>query len=52
MALEVSECFDRIFEEKYNPVLINICFMLRRGEISELNISAMNLMDNISWMEI
>lgn len=48
--LEVSECFDRIFEERYNPALVNICFMVRRGEIPELNISVLEVLNKITWM--
>lgn len=50
LLLEASECFDEIFEERYNPALVNICFMARRGEILELNISVLDVLNKISWM--
>ncbi len=51
MLLEVSERFDEIFEEKYNPALINICFMMRRGEISEIKTPALDMINKIRWMD-
>ncbi len=51
MLLEVSERFDEIFEEKYNPALINICFMLRRGEIPEIKTPALDMINKIHWMD-
>ena len=49
--LDVSECFDKIFEERYNPALVNICFMARRGEIPDLNISVLDVLNRITWMD-
>lgn len=51
MLLEVSKRFDEIFEEKYNPALINICFMLRRGEIPEIKTPALDMINKIHWMD-
>lgn len=50
LLLEASECFDQIFEGKYNPALLNICFVARRGEGSELNISVLDVLERIDWM--
>lgn len=50
LLLEASECFDRIFEGKYNRALVNICFMARRGEVPELNISVLDVLERIDWM--
>lgn len=50
MLLEASEIFDNIFEGKYNPALINICFMVRRGEAQEIEISVLDLLNKITWM--
>lgn len=50
LLFEASECFDQIFEEKYNPALLNICFVARRGEGSELNISVLDVLERIDWM--
>lgn len=49
--LEVSENFDEIFDEKYNPALINICFMMRRGEIPEIEIPVLDMLNKIIWMD-
>lgn len=49
LLIEASEDFDRIFEEKYNPALGNICFMARRHEIPEINISVLEVLDKCSW---
>lgn len=49
--LEVSENFDEIFEEKYNPALINICFMMRRGEMPEIEIPVLDMLNKIRWMD-
>ena len=51
LLLEASEIFDKIFEEKYNPALLNICFLARRGEAPELNISVLDVLNKITWME-
>lgn len=50
LLLETSECFERIFDGKYNPALLNICFMARRGEVPELNISVLDVLERIDWM--
>ena len=50
LLLEASECFDKIFDEKYNPALINICFMARRGEMPEINISVLEVLNKIYWL--
>lgn len=50
LLFEASECFDQIFEGKYNPALLNICFVARRGEGSELNISVLDVLERIDWM--
>lgn len=50
LLLEASECFERIFDGKYNPALLNICFMARRGEVPELNISVLDVLERIDWM--
>ncbi len=47
LLLEASEEFDTIFEEQYNPALLNICFMARRNEIPELNISVLDVLNKI-----
>lgn len=48
--LEASEEYDKIFNQKYNPALLNIGFMVRRGEIPEIRTTAMELFDRITWM--
>ena len=50
LLLEASECFERIFDGKYNSALLNICFMARRGEVPELNISVLDVLERIDWM--
>lgn len=50
LLFEASECVDQIFEGKYNPALLNICFVARRGEGSELNISVLDVLERIDWM--
>ncbi len=50
LLFEAPECFDQIFEGKYNPALLNICFVARRGEGSELNISVLDVLERIDWM--
>ena len=50
LLFEASECFDQIFEGKYNPALLNIWFVARRGEGSELNISVLDVLERIDWM--
>lgn len=47
LLLEASEQYDTIFEEQYNPALINICFMARRNETPELNISVLDVLNKI-----
>lgn len=51
MLLAISERFDEMFEGKYNPALINICFMMRRGEISEIDTPILDMMDQITEMD-
>lgn len=51
MLLEISERFDEMFEGKYNPALINICFMMRRGEIPEIDTPVLDMMDQITGMD-
>lgn len=51
LLIEVSEVYDKIFEEKYNPALVNICFMARRNELSGLDISVFDLLNKITWDE-
>lgn len=50
MLLESSKVFDELFEGKYNPALINICFMARRGEVQGLEISVLEELNKITWM--
>lgn len=50
LLFEAPECFDQIFEGKYNPALLNICFVAHRGEGSELNISVLDVLERIDWM--
>lgn len=50
MLLESSKVFDELFEGKYNPALINICFMARRGEVQGLQISVLEELNKITWM--
>ena len=50
LLLDASEVFDRELEGKYNPALLNICFMARRGEIPELEISVLDVLNKITWM--
>lgn len=51
LLLEASKVCDEIFEERYNPVLINLCFMARRGEVPEMEIPALDLMNKITWLD-
>lgn len=51
LLLAASESYDEIFDGQYNPALLNICFMLRRGEIPEISVSAMDLLNKITWMD-
>ncbi len=51
LLLTASDIYDGIFEGEYNPALLNICFMLRRGEIPELSVSAMDLLNKITWLD-
>lgn len=51
LLIEASDSFDKIFEEKYNPALINICFIARRNELPGLNISVFDLLNKITWDE-
>lgn len=48
--LECSEIFDELFDGKYNPALINVCFMARRGEMPDLNISVLQVLNELTWM--
>lgn len=50
MLFESSKVFDDLFEGKYNPALINICYMVRRGEAHELEISLLDALSKITWM--
>lgn len=45
-----SETYEKIFEGKYNPALINVCFMMRRNELPQSDISVLNMLDKITWM--
>lgn len=49
LLLEASEEYDTIFDEQYNPALLNICFMARRNEIPDLNISVLDVLDKIDY---
>lgn len=49
--LDASEQYESIFEDKYNPALINICFMVRRGEIPEIQVAVLELLKKITWMD-
>lgn len=51
LMLESSEVFDELFEGKYNPALLNICFMARRGEVPELEISVLDVLNKVTWMD-
>jgi len=51
LLIEASESYDKIFEEKYNPALINICFMARRNELPEINISVLDVLGKITWSD-
>ena len=51
MLLELSGRFDEMFEGRYNPALINICFMMRRGEIPEIDTPVLDMMDQITGMD-
>jgi len=48
--LEASDIFDELFDEKYNPALVNVCFMARRGEIPGINISVIEVLNKVTWM--
>ncbi len=50
MMFESSEVFDKLFDEKLNPALLNICFMARRGEIQGLEVSVLEVLNKITWM--
>ena len=47
--LESAEEYDTIYKDQYNPALINICFMVRRGEIPEIKANPIELLDKITW---
>lgn len=51
LMLEASEVFDELFKGKFNPALINICFMARRGEVPELEISVLDVLNKVTWMD-
>lgn len=51
LMMESSEAFDELFEGKYNPALPNICFMARRGEVPELEISVLDVLNKVTWMD-
>lgn len=47
--LEASEIYDNIFGDKYNPAIINIAYMVRRGEAPEIELEAIDLLDKANW---
>ncbi len=52
LLFEASEEYDAIFDGQYNPALLNICFMARRNEIPELNISVLDVLNKIDCENI
>jgi len=48
--LDSSNEFDELFDERYNPALVNVCFMARRGEIPELEVSVIEILNKVTWM--
>lgn len=51
LLIESSDIFDKIFDDEYNPAALNICFMVRRGEIPEINIPVLEILNKITWLE-
>lgn len=51
LLIEASNIFDDIFEQKYNPSLVNICYMVRRGELKNPNINVLDTLNMITWMD-
>ncbi len=51
LLLDASESFEELFDGKFNPALVNICFMARRGEIPGLEISVLDVLNKITWMD-
>lgn len=51
LLIESSDIFDKIFADEYNPAALNICFMVRRGEIPEINIPVLEILNKITWLE-
>lgn len=47
--LEAAEIYDNISENKYNPAILNIAYMIRRGEAPGLKSSPLDLLSVISW---
>ena len=51
LLLEASETFEELFAGNFNPALVNICFMARRGEIPGLEISVLDVLNKVTWMD-
>lgn len=51
LLLEASETFEELFAGSFNPALVNICFMARRGEIPGLEISVLDVLNKVTWMD-
>lgn len=51
LLLDSSEIFEKLFDGKYNPALVNICFMARRGEIQDVKISVLDELNKVTWMD-
>lgn len=51
LLLDSSEIFEKLFEGKFNPALVNICFMARRGEIQDVKISVLDELNKVTWMD-
>ena len=51
LLLEASKIYDDIFKQQYNPALINICYMVRRDELSDYNMNELDIVRKITWMD-
>lgn len=51
LLLEASDMFDKIFNNEYNPAALNVCFMVRRGEIPEYNIPVLEVLNKLKWLQ-
>ncbi len=48
LLLEASEEYDIIYKDQYNPALLNISYMVRRGEMPEIKANPMDLLNRIT----